>query len=824
MTCPDLLYLDTETCGLHGPIVLVQYALGEDADVTLYSVWKHSIDETLALYEWFCEQVVCGFNLSFDWFHICQQYTTLLLLKEMVGGDKLPEDCIDEYASCEADGRDGPCVKPKSALDLMLVARKGAYQSTMDRKPIRIKRIPIELADPLIKLLDKNIVLPEIYFARKKNHKGTHWHVSHTENPELVDLKLEFAPSTRLKDLAHEIFKYNPLMYGDVAIQSKFKPVEAGWAPFATALSCKERQWQAHVRVKGQLREGYAWPGVIKFHIDHWHYGTKARQYASDDVYLLRKLNDYFKRPEPGDKDSVLACMVGAVRWRGYAVNIEGIKKLRQEAWTKANSAPKDPAKVHAYIVPLLSDIEKKKLRTDTGKISTKRVLLEEISKWKQPCLECLNQVSVMGLLAGITTQTVCEKCNGTGNLAELHPAAVRAKECLEARQARTEAKIWDKIIQAGRFHVSLNVIGAFSSRMSGTDGLNAQGINRPKRIRKQFPLAFGDLIPTGGDFASFEVSIADAIVSDDKLRDALRTCEKCKGLWPLEVFASQIECPHCGCIDDEGKPQRQKFHGIFAIALTDGKMTYDEILKTKGSSDDWYDKGKRGGFSQFYGGNWNTLVIRLGLSEEVARRSEEYFLAEYKGVARWREGIKDDFCSMRQDGGLGTKVEWHDPKEYVESLTGHRRYFTLENSLAKTLFNMSTALPDSWKKVQKLILRSAHRGLQKVAGAVMSALLAAAFNIQGAVMRAAANHVIQSTGAELTKMLQCRLWGLQPVGVHKWHIQPMNIHDEIMSPCLPEVLPLIKQKVDEFVVEYSKLVPLLAIDWSYKMETWADK
>jgi len=771
----------------------------------------------------FTKEVIIGFNLAFDWFHICQQGTTLLELKKRVGGDKRPLDYIDEYALAEKEGRDGPCYKPAGALDLMLVAKKGKYQSTMDRKPIRIKRVPNELAQPVVDLLDKTIKIPNIYFAGKKQRNKSEWTIT-VDDKDFSNIELKFRPSTRLKDLAAEILGYDQTKYGEIEIDRKFQPIDVGYAPYALALSSKERNWRVKMRKKGQIVQGQAWPGVIRYHVEHWAYFAPARKYASDDIVLTKLLYDHLGFPPASDKDSILSCMVGAVRWRGYAINIDGIRELREKAKAKSRSAPRSPGDVYKYIVPLLSDAEKDRLRTASGKVSTKKVILQDMTTWKQPCLHCISQVSVMDMLNKVDTKRECDYCNGTGNLQEDHPVAVRAKACLEARLATKEVELYDKLLLADRFHASFNVLGALSARMSGADGLNAQGINHAKYVRKMFPLAHGKLVLTGGDFSAFEVSIADAICNDPKLRDALRTCEKCKGLWPLDIFAYQVKCPHCGQTDNEGKPCRQKFHGVFGMALTGGTKTYDEILATKGQNPDLYDQGKRGGFSQFYGGNWNTLVIRLGVSEEIARAAEEYFLTEYTGVGNWRAGIKDDFCSMRQEGGLGTKVEWHEPKEYVESLTGHRRYFTMETMIAKSLFQLSTKIPDNWKAITKVVTRTMHKGPQKLFGAVMSALIACAFNVQASVMRAAANHVIQSTGAELTKMLQVSLWDLQPVGINEWHIQPMNIHDEIMCPCLPHHLEDIKVIVDKFVRKYSTLVPLLAIDWSYKMDTWAEK
>lgn len=813
----NMLFYDTETCGLHGPIVLMQWGF-IDGEITLYEPWHNTINATIEKIEWIATHTICAFNLSYDWFHTCQMYTTLLVLRERVGGEEILGDHIEEYAECEPLGRDGPCLKPAGCLDLMLVAQKGQYQAIMNRKPIRIRRVPNQLAQPLADFLETYIEIPDIYFARSKE-KGPRWKVTPFDK-DFSNVELKFKPSTALKALAKEVFEYTPRTFAEIEVDKKFRPIEVGWAPFALALSSAKKRWRA----KKKDKEGYAWPGVIEQHISHWRYDENARTYAADDIVLLRKFYNHFGRPEANDKDSILAAMVGAVRWRGYAIDVEGLQKLRTKYVIIGQSAPRAPSRTLLFLKPYLGELELSKLRDEkTGRISTKKVLLEAMAKWKKPCPHCLGQFSVMDLIRGEDNPTQCDYCNGTKETSEDHPAAPYAQMCLDARLAVKKVEVIDKLLQAGRFHASFKVIGAFSARMSGTDGLNAQGIDHTKEMRKLFPLAFGDLIPNGGDFSSFEVSIADAVCDDPKLRDALRTCEKCKGLWPLDVFAYQNECPHCGATDNEGKPCRQKFHGIFGQALSPGK-TYDEILATKGQKIDLYDQGKRGGFSQFYGGNYSTLMRRLGVSEEIARTAETHFNDTYAGVAKFREGIKELFCSMRQDGPLGSKVEWHDPQTYVESLTGHKRHFDLETYITKKLFDLSTKLPEAWKQVNVLVVRNRDRGPQKAHGALMSALIATAFGIQGSIMRAAANHVIQSTGAELTKMLQVRLWTLQPAGAHPWRIQPMNVHDEIMAPMLKELIPQVKEIINIFIKEYNKMVPLLAIDWSYDMQTWADK
>ena len=86
------VYLDTETCGLHGMPVLLQYAV-EDGPITLYELWRRPIGETLDLIEWLMTHTIVGFNLSFDMFHLVKIYTVFRLCPR----DWIPVEHIDGY-------------------------------------------------------------------------------------------------------------------------------------------------------------------------------------------------------------------------------------------------------------------------------------------------------------------------------------------------------------------------------------------------------------------------------------------------------------------------------------------------------------------------------------------------------------------------------------------------------------------------------------------------------------------------------------------------------------------------------------------------------
>jgi len=858
-----MYFFDTETCGFHSPTVLIQYADDVEGPVVRHNIWTEPIIDTISLIEKFCEEGVVGFNLAFDWFHLCQSYTTLALLGEKVGFDEYPIDHIDTYADLEPMARDGHCVKPITALDLMLFARKGPYQSTMDRKDIRIKRVPAVLAVPLVEELNKRVHLKDIYFTRQADKKKR-WHVTpirtggtkgHPQyDKDFVNVELKFRASSALKVLVTDalgIKEDDVLRFGDVGVPKKFTPNEYGWAPFARALVPSGYDWFCKIK-KGQgVRQGYAWPGVIRRHISHWAHDPKAIAYSEYDVIYLQRLYEYFKRPEAGDDDSILACMVGAVRWRGFAVDISHLKNLLAKAEAREAAAPKHSEHVRKYLMEVMEPVEQAAIKE-----STKKTLLEQIAKLKKDCPDCQNdkQLCCCGRrLNGSHDHNTCgppipcPKCNGTGEIP--HPAAERAEKCLDARKARFDKNTFTKLLQAGRFHASSKVIGSLSGRMSGGDGLNALGIQHLKEIRKAYTFAFGGLSLCGGDFAAYEISIADADYNDPELRKQLLTCYVCKQQRNLDEF-DDLYCPRCGRAEDKctncrkncfvysdgrvecgcgpkasprGTPEvtLRKLHGLFGQALSPGS-SYDDILATKGKDPDLYDQGKRGGFSQLYGGNYNTLMVRLGVSEEVARGAELGFASSYPGVGRAKERNYLDFCSMRQPGGIGTQVYWEDPKEYAESLNGFRRYFTLENSVCKILFELANDPPEEWSKLRIECVRRDRN--QKVGGAVRSALFAAAFQIQSHNMRAGMNHRIQATGAIETKKLQCRLWKLQPAGIHPWRIQLMNIHDELMTPCLPELKPIIKTEIDSFVRERRSLIPLLKMDFVMDMKSWADK
>lgn len=816
----SLVFLDTESVGLHSMMVLLQYAEG-DGPIVLYDIWKEPVGKTINLLEWIASNTVVGFNLAFDWFHVAKIYTIWSLLPR----DWIPEEHIHEIAMVEPLGQQGPCIKPYSACDLLLHSRKNQYQVLMAREDIRIRKVPTVLAGALAEKLEETIELDGILFARNADKDAPKWRVydifRHGElDADFKDVVLKFNAAGGLKFLAEYALGKTPKYhYKDVEIDPSLRPIEYGFAPTALAVASPDTDWAVWEQEEGKAAriKGYAWPALIKRHIDHWFTREDARDYASDDIVYTRDLYEHFGKPEPGDDDSILATAIPVVRWHGFEVNMEGIEELLYKAkHTVANSpvSVTRPQAVRDYLQATMDPTEALFIAE-----TTKKAKLEGINKW---VIEEDEECTLCG--CKMETDPTCSRCGGTGQMkAGPHPAAARAAELLGVKQAVKEIELYDKLKLAGRFHASFNIIGTMSSRMSGGDGLNAQGIKKTKEVRCNFPLTWGptdiekfrdtlqaalqlsdskfqelwarvepnlnhkQFVLCGGDFDSFEITLADAVYNDPDLRKALIA----------------------------GK----KIHGLFGTLLFPGK-TYEEVLASEGSKYDMYTMAKSGVFAMIYGGNAETLHRNLGIPMDVAQVAYEKWGKMFPGIERARLRIIRAFCTMQQLSNR--QVVWSEPHDYCETFLGFRRYFTLENKIAKALFDLASKPPKEWKSCPAKVVRRDR--LQTAGGAVASALFGAGFSIQQAVARAAANHEIQSPGGTATKRVQRLIWDLQPVGVGPLYVANMNIHDEIQCVTHPDYVDQVAEAVKIAVESYREKVPLIGMTWNKEMANWAEK
>lgn len=740
-------FVDTETCGLTGPVLLIQWA-EDDGPINLHKVWIRPIKETITLIEQLCTGCVIGFNLVYDWFHLNKLYNTLVKLKDIIGDDAKPIDHADEFARCEKQSRGmtSVCLKPESALDLMLYARSGKYQISMKRKPIRIRRVPAFLAEELasevqsrLKSLDVGRLLRvDVNVRACSNGLKTD-----PNGIPLADIEIRFLTSGSLKSLAASVLcceggvleGKDVLVLGDFQVPKAYMPKEDGYNPVAS-------------------KRG--WPLVISYHIDMWYTNETALQYASDDVLYTRELYKAFGQPEHGDPDSILSCMVGAVRWRGFKVNLDLMKAELAKCEAIIEKSPCNvnaTRQVKKYLGEVLDELEK-----DIISHSVKKPILQLIASWDD------------------------------------HPAAARAKEILKVKVASYEAALLRKFIKAKRFHASLKVIGTLSTRMSGGDGLNAQGIPHKQNIRECFPLSDEDMILCGGDFDAFEVGLGDAIFDDPALRQILQS--------------------------------GRKIHGLYGSWLY-GK-TEQEIIASSGTSEDLYFTAKSAFFATIlYAGNTYTLKQKFNIDEEVSKDAMERMFTMCPNIRRHLQDVTERFTSLSQSGGLGSKIDYQTPDDYAETKLGFRRYFTIENAIIKILYDLAQNMPKKIKELAgkvRIVRNAAQAREQSADAACMTALYGAAFGIQGGIIRAATNHYIQSLGATITKALQVEIWKLQPTGIQPWVVCPLNVHDEVMCPTLPSATSEVKTVVEAFIESMRQIVPCINMKWKVGLQSWATK
>ena len=772
MSINNLYTVDCETVGFHGMPVLLQWAKG-DGPINLHSIWEEPIRDTLNLIEEIANTGVLGFNLAFDWFHINKLYTTLAMFEDY---GEYPQNIINELGYLEERARfTDVCVKPAIACDVMLHARRGPWQSLMDRDDIRIKRVPVQIANLLAEELNQRIRFDPIYFSRSKKKITNPWTVKDCKNSEGVfdphfrNIELKFRASSALKALAKQVYNLkddNVLLFRDIHVGSEHLPDELGYAPFALALTPKGKDSYWTGTFKGKAVR--SWPSVINAHITHWGHNDLARKYAGDDIDYTRRLAKDLKAV-PGDNDSTLACMVACCRWKGYAIDERALRYQRKlAAGLIAGGIPHAPAAVKRYLLEVTPD-ETDRLGIElrgTGKV----VLQEIISEWKNE--------------------------DGTR-----HPAAERAELVLARRKAEKKIDMIDKLLRARRLHANFKVMGALSNRMSGDGGVNTQGIDHTTQMRGCFPLYDEYLIPndpesgesdftlSGGDFKSFEVSLAVTVFKDEGLKQELLSGKKIHAMLGKELFPGE---------------------------------TYETVCASEGTDHDMYDTGKKGVFLMFYGGDENTYRSKLGIALEIGARAVRSFQRRFPGIGRFGKEVEARFGALWQPNGIGSRVDWHEPQEYAETFLGFRRYFTLENRIARVLFDMAQKPPASWAGL-KIKVRRRDR-VQTGSGATQSALYGAAFQIIAGIIRAAKNHYIQSPGAEIAKAVQRNIWDHQPSGVSKWIVQPFNVHDEIETPVRKGYEEKVEQTVKTTVAKYQKIVELLKIDWVSGIKNWASK
>jgi DNA polymerase I-like protein with 3'-5' exonuclease and polymerase domains len=402
--------------------------------------------------------------------------------------------------------------------------------------------------------------------------------------------------------------------------------------------------------------------------------------------------------------------------------------------------------------------------------------------------------------------------------------AALRAQEVIDYRTNCKEVELYDKILKAGRFHAGFNIIGALSGRMSGSDDLNAQGIKNAPHVRECFTLGHS---LGGGDFDAFEVGIMDAVYADEKLNEELKKGKKIHAIFGTfiypdtvtictEEFYNEIKDEHDEALNNGRQPKPALVEFIEEYNIGDKMEGYWAIMANKKK----YKKAKAGLLGTLYGGDDNTLVNRLGVDSNVAKKCFHDFCDSYKTWGACRKEMSEAYAYVRLKD---FKVQV--PKEYAETMYGFRRYFDQEYGVISKLFEIAKNPPSHWASYDAgEVMRSSRKGPQTVDKAAVSALYGAVMSTQSSIFRAAVNHAIQGSGAQITKELQAKIWEMQPAGIEEWLVQPLQVHDEVLCVSQPELAEAVKVKVDAYVEEVKERVPLTGMKWQYDLASWQEK
>ena len=815
-TCSMKTYfVDTETCGLTGVPILLQYAIN-DGPIKLVHLWSEPASKVMRLIEDMMANRVVAHNLRFDHFMMSKLYN---MLKQCSRSYCLNFYSVSELVEFEWKSQFGPCLKPAAAVDTMLLASKSEDQSfLMGAKAVRIRRIPLGMSDALCLELNSRTELPWILFAGKKD-QDTRWQVvEHKDratgevDPLWRDIQMSFQPSKGLKDLAVYLCNHeSPAKFDEVFVGER--PAEEGYAPFAKLLSSEERGWL--------YNDEKTWPLLYQEHIKFWQDNPAGQAYAEDDIAMLRKLYKFFGSPE-NDEDAMIACQVASVRLRGFAIDMPGCRLQHAESTRIVSTAKlnvNSPKQVLNYVAEALDEMEQlilsegcdqkiideiKKEYTlderedcycDGGRITNDETGTDETCPRCEgagavgPTGEC-GTCEGTGLgkeLEKDGTPKKCSHCDGSGLSEDRKmPVVIRAEHIETIRRHKKRVELFDKLLLAKRAYPDFNVIGTKSGRMSGASGLNFQGIDHSDAVRSLFVLRDPGLLLSAGDYSSQELAIAATTMNDERLMTDMENGKSLHGLFGAEAF----------------------------------ETTYEDIVNNK--DDGRYGRSKGGVFAILYGGTFETVAKNMGIDIKIAEAAYNRMVAKYPQMGNTRKAVTERFSSMKieADGHITyTEV----PEKFIESVFGFRRYFETDYVIQKVILDTIANMPKEWYDIKLKVERTEGR-IQTMTGAIQSALTGAGFSVQNKIIRASNNHVIQSTGRHLTIGMQAAVWDIQPTGIHPFKLTLMSIHDELAVVHHEDITEQIKERIATKVAEQCEVVPLTSIEWYTDNPSWAEK
>lgn len=437
------------------------------------------------------------------------------------------------------------------------------------------------------------------------------------------------------------------------------------------------------------------------------------------------------------------------------------------------------------------------------GMTVDKGILQRSIEMYRddvETCLNALPGVNLDSSASRLSALKVVDPLIASSNkkvLAMLkdssRPSAPIARAMLgynSAKQALIQCeKAMEAASVAGRVYPTFRNIGTPTWRMSGEGDLNWQGVPQAK---KGLGLRAAVETAAGGDWDQFEVAISAVVFQDEKIQEdldqgtdahsmnaVLMHPEARRNEWTYEFFRERVKKkdPRFVSIRKAMKPV------TFGLAYFATAMKISETL---------------------------------GISLEEAEKALAGYYDRYRGFAEYKRRVETE--TQTADVERWGKHSVSRMATTVTDLTGMSRSWKTEVMIADILWQLG----GDWGKsvrtgLSGLILRNQEKGLQTIDNAVKSALLGSAISIQAAVSRQRGNSPVQSSGANINKLLMARLW-------NKFHLPMANIHDELQFARCPWFgLVLVQAEINAFTDEWRKIIPSLHFSFS-ETERWSDK
>lgn len=749
------LWLDTETVGLVGNTKLIQFSVddGPVEMIPLYRGWQENANTVSRLHRLF--SMVDDPATLFIGFNASFDLFHLYRLRHQLEGLSLrsPSRPVQPFR-CRV-------------LDLQVAAMQNsilapfAFQKGKARAISRVRRVPMQAVDRVVPVVTETLkkVLP----ADFPLHVGIH---KVSGAPHLRTLSWTLEARLSLKGLM-KAYGLPTIALEDVWPLPE-KGAEKQWLPYPDT--------QVHDPVEVQCDEVMRNPEA-----NFW-------KYSELDIWYLKVLYDRLNRPEP-DHNSECAHAVAYTRYYGFQVDHPVLDKTI------------------TYYQERVNEIEEKLKGIDLNSPPQRLKALQ--------ALDPLIQSSAKRILKlAIDTQRPCADLAAT--MLEYGPSRQRLLQCQKVAECAT-----------GRAHPDLRVMGTPTGRMAGTAGLNWQGIGQAEWIDDPVEQTEGEdaewregeeeqeegeqmaevqaqdaverkfkiglrasiLAPIVGDFASFEVAIAAPVYGDQQLQADLDA--------GVDLHSMAVATAHPG-----------------AIKLG---LTYDQIRSAYKAHDPkitgWRKNMKGVVFGIFYGAQAMKVSETVGCSLHEAEEVLQRFYSRYPGIQAFRAQVEKRFCTADTANWSCGCIDRMDDE--ISDLLGNKRRWTFERDVALVLWDLGQRGIKTG--IGGTVVRVKEKGQQTVDNAVCSALLGSTIAIQAAVSRQAGNHPIQSTGANLCKMLMAENWKRNRVPV-------LNIHDELLMPAHPRLsAPSFRSLVDEFTQTYRKAVPSLRFDWA-ETSRWSDK